>query len=105
MPSAMNKVRARILPGTDSLNASDNLLAVHGPEVADYITQMIFELRELANAAKLYSVLEPLEKAYYAAFSAQHSVLTPAEEVDWIKELTKTVEELCASPAPPPEIA
>jgi hypothetical protein len=69
-------------------------------ETAQYVADMILELRNLAKSARLYQVMVPLEYAYYEAFAAANRVEVPAEEVDRLRELSRSSEDL---EPPPPE--
>ena len=58
-------------------------------ETAEYLADMILELRNLARASQLYTVMVPLEYAYYEAFSVANRVEIPEAEVERIKELAR----------------
>jgi hypothetical protein len=68
-------------------------------DTAEYISEMILELRNLARAQQLYTIMVPLEYAYYEAFSVANRVAIPDGEVERIKELSKTSQKL---EQPPP---
>ncbi len=63
-------------------------------EAAQYISDLILELRNLAKANELFHVMVPLEYAYYEAFAAANKVEAPASEVERLKELSKVSEGL-----------
>lgn len=63
-------------------------------DTAEYISEMILELRNLARGQQLYTVMVPLEYAYYEAFSVANRVEIPEGEVERIKELSKTSQKL-----------
>jgi hypothetical protein len=63
-------------------------------DAAEYISEMILELRNLARVHQLYTVMVPLEYAYYEAFSVANRVEVPEGEVERIKELGKIAQEL-----------
>lgn len=63
-------------------------------DAAEYISEMILELRNLARAHQLYTVMVPLEYAYYEAFSFANRVEVPDGEVERIKELSKVSQQL-----------
>ncbi len=63
-------------------------------DTAEYISEMILELRNLARTQQLYTVMVPLEYAYYEAFSAANRVEVPEGEAQRIKELSKISQEL-----------
>ena len=67
-------------------------------EAAQYISDMILELRNMAKAVQLYHVMVPLEYAYYEAFSAANKIEIPDGEVEHIKRLSKVSEEIDAVP-------
>ena len=56
-------------------------------DTAQYVADMILELRNMAKAAKLYTVMVPLEYAYYEAFSRANRVSVPPEEIERLKLL------------------
>lgn len=58
-------------------------------QTAEYLVDIILELRNLARLSKLYTVMVPLEYAYYEAFSVANRVEVPPEEVERIKALSK----------------
>jgi hypothetical protein len=60
-------------------------------ETAQYIADMILELRNLAKAAKLFNITVPLEYAYYEAFSVANRVDVPPEEVARLRRLSQAV--------------
>lgn len=63
-------------------------------ETAQYVADMILELRNMARAAKLYKIMVPLEFAYYEAFSAANKVTIPPEELQRLKDIGKTAQSL-----------
>jgi hypothetical protein len=65
-------------------------------DTAQYVADMILELRNMAKSAKLHAVMVPLEYAYYEAFSAANRVHVPPAEVERINRLSKNVDELDA---------
>jgi hypothetical protein len=67
-------------------------------ETAQYIADMILELRNLAKSAKLFHVMAPLEFAYYESFSAANRTEPPAGEVERLRELSKVSGKLEAFP-------
>lgn len=62
-------------------------------QTAEYLVEIILELRNLARMSKLYTVMVPLEYAYYEAFGVANRVEVPPEEVERIKALSKIGEE------------
>jgi hypothetical protein len=64
-------------------------LAERQRETAEYLADMILELRNLARSVELHTVMVPLEFAYYEAFGVAHRVEVPPSEVERIRELSK----------------
>lgn len=62
-------------------------------QTAEYLVDIILELRNLARSTKLYTVMVPLEYAYYEAFGIANRVEVPPEEVERIKALSKIGEQ------------
>jgi len=56
-------------------------------ETAQYITDMVLELRNLARTAELKTLAGLLEIAFYEAFSLANKVEIPAAEVERLKAL------------------
>jgi len=67
-------------------------------QTAEYLADMVLELRNLARSVKLYTVMVPLEYAYYEAFGVANRVEVPQAEIDRIKELSRTGEEMDKDP-------
>jgi hypothetical protein len=93
---------ARKMPGTASLDVSADSTASNAgakgvvlrqKETAQYICDMILELRNMAKAMKLFQILVPLEYAYYEAFSVANRVQVPEGEAERISELSKVAGE------------
>jgi hypothetical protein len=79
---------------TSASKSSSTELDHRQRETAQYVADMILELRNMAKAARLTTILAPLESAYYEAFSAANQVRVPAGEAERIKKLSRTVEEM-----------
>lgn len=58
-------------------------------DTAQYIADMILELRNMAKAAKLFKIMVPLEFAYYEAFSVANRVQVPKEEIERLDKLAR----------------
>lgn len=56
-------------------------------ETAQYIADMILELRNLAKGSGLFAAMIPLEYAYYEAFAVANRVAVPPEEAERLKRL------------------
>ena len=61
---------------------------------AEYLTDMILELRNLARSAERHAVMVPLEFAYYEAFGVAHRVDVPSAEIERIRSLSRAAEEM-----------
>jgi hypothetical protein len=61
--------------------------AANQRQVAEYICEMILELRTMAKASRLYKTMVPLEFAYYEAFAVAHAVEVPPEEAERLNRL------------------
>ena len=68
-------------------------LTPHQRETAQYVADMILEMRNMAKAAQLYTVTVPLEFAYYEAFSAANRVEVPQQEIERLRELGRIATE------------
>lgn len=67
-------------------------LAARQRDAAEYLSDMILELRNLARAVRLHRVMVPLEFAYYEAFGAANRVEVPPAELERLKALGKAAE-------------
>ena len=74
-------------------------LAERQRDTAEYIADMILELRNLARSVQLHTVMVPLEFAYYEAFGVAHRVEVPPAEAERIRELSRASEKLDQDPA------
>jgi hypothetical protein len=70
----------------------------HRRETAQYLADMILELRNVAKSARLHTVMVPLEYAYYEAFGVANRVEVPDEEIERIRELSRAVEDIESPP-------
>lgn len=80
-------------------NASSGRTAVYSDqqrETAQYVADMVLELRNMAKAVRLFNVTVPLEYAYYEAFSVANRVEVPPEEITRIRELERQAQENAA---------
>jgi hypothetical protein len=62
-------------------------------ETAQYISDMVLELRNLARSTRLFQVMVPLEYAYYEAYSMANRVEVPKAEIERIRDLEKASRE------------
>jgi hypothetical protein len=58
-------------------------------ETAEYLAEMMLELRSVAKAANLLTLTGLLEIAYYEAFTVANRVELPPGEVERLKNLEK----------------
>jgi hypothetical protein len=65
---------------------------------ADFVKDLILELRVIAKAARLYDVVIPLEFAYYAAYGVAHGAEPTEHEIAHVKELSMASTETDAPP-------
>jgi hypothetical protein len=61
--------------------------SVNQIETAQYIADMVLELRNMAKSAALYAAMVPLEYAYYEAFSVANRVSVPKHEVERLNHI------------------
>ena len=61
-------------------------------DTAEYVCEMVLQLRDIVKAAKLYGVAVRLEYAYYEAFSVANRTEPSRDEATWIKQLDKAHE-------------
>jgi hypothetical protein len=62
-------------------------------ETADYVCDMVLELRNAVLACQLTELAEVLKQAYYKAYSVSHHAEVPTAEVEHIRALEKASEE------------
>lgn len=62
-------------------------------ETAQYVADMILELRNMAKAARLFTITVPLEYAFYEAFSIANRVQVPEGELERLRELARSARE------------
>ena len=58
-------------------------------ETAQYIADMVLELRNMAKAVELFTLQGLLEVTFYEAFSAANQVIIPEGEIERLRELSK----------------
>ena len=92
----MNRRRAmapKIVPVlVEAVTKSLPTLAERQRDTAEYLADMILELRNLARSVQLHTVMVPLEFAYYEAFGTAHKVEVPKAEIERIKSLSQAAE-------------
>ena len=74
-------------------------LAERQRDTAEYLADMILELRNLARSVGLHTVMVPLEFAYYESFGVAHRVEVPKGEIERIRQLSKAADSLDHDPA------
>jgi hypothetical protein len=82
-----------LLEGALQSMGPDGGSPVNQRQTAEYLVDIILELRNLARMSKLYTVMVPLEYAYYEAFGIANRVEVSPEEVERIKTLSKIGEQ------------
>lgn len=73
----------------DAIAGNPSDLSLRQRETAQYIADMILELRNMAKSTRLFQVMVPLEYAYYEAFGVANRVEVPEEEAERIRELAQ----------------
>jgi hypothetical protein len=58
-------------------------------DTAQYISDMVLELRNMAKAVELKALQDILELSFYEAFSAANRVTIPEGEIEHLRELSK----------------
>lgn len=77
----------------DATTGDEQPFSARQKETAQYIADMILELRNLAKSARLFQIMVPLEYAYYEAFGVANRVVVPAGEAERIRELSQACDE------------
>ncbi len=95
----MDRRRAQATPAlAEAASKEVKSLPERQRETAEYLADMVLELRNLARSVQLYTVMVPLEYAYYEAFGVANRVEVPAGEAERIKKLAKAGEEMDRDP-------
>ena len=94
LPAATAPTRKAGVKSSHTSHRSNQSPAERQKETAQYISDMILELRNMAKANWLFQVMVPLEYAYYEAFSVANKVEPPPEEVERLKQLSKVSDSL-----------
>lgn len=58
-------------------------------ETAQYIADMVLELRNLAKAVEIKPLQDLLELCFYEAFATANKVIIPEGEIERLQELSK----------------
>jgi hypothetical protein len=91
--AAENRVQPTRSGGMSGEDTTKIDLAVLQHDTAQYVADMILELRNMAKAAKLFTVMVPLEYAYYEAFSRANRVSVPPEEIERLRQLAEAAKQ------------
>lgn len=79
----------RHIPHTS--NAAD-LPSTEDRDTAQYVAELILELRNLAKAHMFHELTTSLEFSYYEAFSVANKVAIPDSELAFLKKLENAAE-------------
>jgi hypothetical protein len=74
-----------------------NVSALPSKESAQYIADMVLELRNLAKACDFKTLQGLLEVTYYEAFGMAHQVHIPANEHERLQEMGQDAERAAAA--------
>ncbi len=74
-----------------STSSSPQLTPTRSTEAAQYIADLVLELRNLAKAEKLDALRGYLELAYYEAFMQAHKSEVPPGEQEYLDHLAEDV--------------
>jgi hypothetical protein len=58
-------------------------------ETAQYIADMVLELRNMAKASELTALRNLLELCFYEAFSAANKVVLPSGEIEQLRKMSE----------------
>ena len=83
---------SHIAPAAGEAGFPPDEFAAMQHDSANYIAEMILQLRTIAAAAKLSRVLIPLEFAFYEASAAEYKVDVPPEEAERIARISRVDE-------------
>lgn len=81
----------RTMASPHSPSQAQTTLRSSPQEAAQYIADMVMELRNLAKAEKLHALREYLEVAYYEAFMQAHKTEVPPGEQEYLEQLAEDV--------------
>lgn len=73
-------------------------LAERQRDTAEYLAEMILELRNLARSVRLHTIMVPLEFAYYEAFGTAHRVEVPPADLKRLRDLAMAAESFDKDP-------
>jgi len=93
-PRAHGSGSTEVLTGGGETTQGTGLPAADQRQVAEYICEMILELRSMAKATRLHKIMVPLEFAYYEAFAVAHAVEVPPEEDERLDRLEREAKAL-----------
>jgi uncharacterized protein YbjT (DUF2867 family) len=81
-----------------TLPNGDTKLTDQQRETAQYVADMVLELRNMAKSVRLYTITVPLEYAYYEAFSIANHVTVPPAELERLRNLAQAAKDFEAFP-------
>jgi len=87
----MPSITTSQLAGTDNTSGMSSNLpnpdSMTQRQTAQYVADMVLELRKMSKAHGLFTIMPPLEYAYYEAFSMANQIDVPKEELDRLRQL------------------
>jgi hypothetical protein len=84
----MHKTEAKQYQDGHAASPKKAVRKIANDETAQYISDMVLELRNMAKAADLSALQDLLELCFYEAFSAANRVDIPEGEIEHLKELS-----------------
>ena len=72
-----------------SRNKNNQIKKLDRKETAQYIADMVLELRNLAKAVEIKPLQDLLELCFYEAFATANKVVIPEGEIERLQELSK----------------
>ena len=86
--NAMANATRKAGTGQDSSNKREvQSYSAQQIETAQYVADMVLELRNMAKGSSLFTAMVPLEYAYYEAFAIANRVQVPPEEAERLRQL------------------
>jgi hypothetical protein len=88
-----NTPNARVMSGASIRESTRGPLNAKTIDIANYIADMVLELRNMAKSAKLDTLLGLLEVTFYEAFSIANRVEIPPAELERLREMERAARE------------
>jgi hypothetical protein len=88
-----NTPNARLMSGASIRESTRGPLNAKTIDIANYIADMVLELRNMAKSAKLDTLLGLLEVTFYEAFSIANRVEIPPAELERLREMERAARE------------